>query len=382
MKQQLITNFYQLFNRTDGLTYFSPARVNLIGEHIDYNGGYVFPCALSIGTYGIIGKRNDNIINVSSHSFGKMYQFSLDNLERDPLVSWADYIKGVIVALHKRGYKITHGFDLYIHGNMPYGAGLSSSASLESLIVVMLDDMFNLNISLEDKALIGQDAENNFVGVNSGIMDQFAVLAGKKNHAIMLNTNTLEYKYVPLELNDYRLLIVNTNKKRGLADSKYNERYKETRKALSILKPIYLISNLCELKPSILPQIKDLLDDVIFKRVRHVVTEQDRTIKASNALINHNLEMFGELMIQSHESLKNDYDVTGIELDTLQSLLMKHGALGARMTGAGFGGSCVAIVNKDLVKDLTLKVLESYKEIIGYEPSFIETSVSDGTHKF
>lgn len=381
MKQQLITQFKHIFNQTEGIPYFSPARINLIGEHIDYNGGHVLPCALSFGTYGIIAKRDDKLVRVYSHGFGNMYTFNLEKFEKDEAYAWVDYIKGVLVALEKRNFNVTHGFDLYIHGNMPHGAGLSSSASLESLIVTMLDDMFNFNLSIETKALIGQDAENNYVGVNSGIMDQFAILAGKKDHAILLKTDDLSYRYAPLYLNDYKFLIVNTNKKRGLTDSKYNERFNETRQALRILKPIYLIEHLCELKPSILPSIEEKLSETIFKRVRHVITEQQRTLDAAKALIGNDLKAFGQLMIESHMSLKDDYDVTGIELDTLQSLLMEHGAIGARMTGAGFGGSCIAIVHESKIAELTKKVTEDYAEKIGYTPSFLEAIISDGTSR-
>src|SRR5690554_205902 len=381
MKQQLITQFKHIFNQTEGIPYFSPARINLIGEHIDYNGGHVLPCALSFGTYGIIAKRDDKLVRVYSHGFGNMYTFNLEKFEKDEAYAWVDYIKGVLVALEKRNFNVTHGFDLFIHGNMPHGAGLSSSASLESLIVTMLDDMFNFNLSIETKALIGQDAENNYVGVNSGIMDQFAILAGKKDHAILLKTDDLSYRYAPLYLNDYKFLIVNTNKKRGLTDSKYNERFNETRQALRILKPIYLIEHLCELKPSILPSIEEKLSETIFKRVRHVITEQQRTLDAAKALIGNDLKAFGQLMIESHMSLKDDYDVTGIELDTLQSLLMEHGAIGARMTGAGFGGSCIAIVHESKITELTKKVTEGYTEKIGYTPSFLEAIISDGTSR-
>jgi len=382
MKNILINKFKDIFKRNDGQSYFSPARVNLIGEHIDYNGGFVFPCALSIGTYGIIAPRNDDTAQVCTNIFDTgIYRFSIKKLIKDPNNDWTDYIKGVLAALEKRNFNVSHGFDLYIHGNMPHGAGLSSSASLESLIVTMLDDMFKFDIALEQKALIGQDAENNFVGVNSGIMDQFAIIAGKKDHAILLNTENLSFRYTPLNLNDYRLLIVNTNKKRGLSDSKYNERFTETREALGVLKPIYLIENLCELKPNILPSIENILSNILYKRVHHVVTEQQRTLDAAKALINNDLETFGLLMNQSHESLKNDYDVTGLELDTLQALLLSHGAIGARMTGAGFGGSCIAVVHKDKVEQLRVNVQNSYTNIIGYSPTFIEATISDGTSK-
>lgn len=381
MKDYLNEQFKNIYKRDDGITYFSPARVNLIGEHIDYNGGFVFPCALSFGTYGIVGKRDDQQFNVYSDNFSSsIYQFDLIHLIKGN--TWVDYIKGVLKALLDNGYQIPYGFDLYIKGNMPPGAGLSSSASLESLIVTIVNDLFNLNIPLKKKALLGKEAENKFVGVNSGIMDQFAILAGKKNHAILLNTQTLSYEYIPLELDSYALLVVNTNKKRGLADSKYNQRFAECQEALGILKPIYLIQDLCSLSIKELDSIEHLLTPTVFKRVRHVVTEQYRTIASAKALKENRIEEFAHLMTESHNSLKDDYDVTGTELDTLQSLLLKHGATGARMTGAGFGGCCVSIVPKDRLEDIQKAVKAEYIQLIGYEPSFYFVEPSEGTHQF
>ncbi len=382
MKTQLIQQFKDIFGREDGTTYFSPGRVNLIGEHIDYNGGYVFPCALSFGTYGIAAPNKDLTFNVYSNPFSsKIYHFNQDELTKDITASWVDYVKGVIKALLNHGYHLTHGFDLYIEGNMPSGAGLSSSASLESLIVTILDDFNKLNLSIEKKALIGKEAENKFVGVNSGIMDQFAVLAGKKNRALLLNTQTLSYEQIPLELGDYILLIANTNKKRGLADSKYNERFSECQEALSILKPIYLISDLCSLSLKELQTIETLLSPTVYKRVRHVVSEQYRTIESGRALKNDDLVTFGQLMTASHDSLRDDYEVTGIELDTLQQALLNAGAIGARMTGAGFGGCVVAIIKKDLEEDIIKQVTKTYTESIGYEPTFYSVVTENGTHK-
>lgn len=382
MKDLLIKGFKEVFNLNDGVTYFSPARVNLIGEHVDYNGGFVFPCALSFGTYGITKKRNDQKFRVYSKDFSKtIYEFDINSLIHDKENDWVDYVKGVIKALIDNGYQIHNGFDLYIIGNMPSGAGLSSSASLESLIVTILNDFLNLNLSIEKKALIGKEAENKFVGVSSGIMDQFAVLAGKKDHAILLNTQNLAYEYAPLNLGTDKLIIVNTNKKRGLADSKYNERFNECQEALSILKPVFNINDLCELKVSQLVDVEKLLTPVVYKRVKHVVTEQARTIESTKDLANNNIDAFANLMTQSHDSLRDDYDVTGLELDTLQSLMLKHGAKGARMTGAGFGGCVVAIVPENKLKELEKNVTNSYKELIGYEPSFYAVNPEDGTKK-
>ena len=378
---KLKDKFKTIFNRQDGVTFYSPGRVNLIGEHIDYNGGFVFPCALSDGTYGIAGLRDDKEIHVYSDPFTtKPYVFSLNHIVKDEDSKWADYIKGSIKALLDHGYQINKGLDIYMEGTMPQSAGLSSSASLEMLIIFMMNHFFGFNLDSKSMAKLGKEAENKFVGVNSGIMDQFAVIAGKKDHAILLNTETLDYDYVPLDLKDYALMIVNTNKKRGLADSKYNERFNECQEALSLLKPIYSINNLVDIKTQELPRLKETLNPVIYKRVKHVITEQDRTIKSREALKHGDIETFAKLMIQSHVSLRDDYEVTGIELDTLQEAMLEAGALGARMTGAGFGGCVVAIASKKLVNSIKHQITLAYEKKIGYKPTFYEVSISDGTH--
>jgi len=380
MINTLKTAFQTHFKRTDGIPFFSPGRVNLIGEHIDYNGGFVFPCALSYGTYGIAQKRNDHMVNVFSESFShEVYAFTLDHLEKDPSHAWANYIKGSIQALLIHGYHIPYGIDLFITSTMPVSAGLSSSASLEMLIISIFDHLFNLNISKKDKALLGKYAENKFVGVNSGIMDQFAVIAGKKDHALLLNTDTLDYEEIPLNLKEHTLLIVNTNKKRGLADSKYNERFGECQTSLKILKPMYHISHLCELSDRQLDEIKTHLDSTIFKRTRHVITEQQRTIDSAQALKHDDILTFAKLMNASHHSLKEDYEVTGLELDTLQQALLDAGAIGARMTGAGFGGCVVSIIPTSKLDAVKKEVYDVYTKKIGYEPTFYEVKPTQGT---
>ncbi len=382
MKNYLNEQFKNVFNDSNGIAYFSPARVNLIGEHIDYNGGFVFPCALSFGTYGIISKREDTLCRVYSEGYSKaIYEFSLTNYSKDKSQSWVDYVKGVLFSLKSHNFDVKYGFNLYIKGNMPAGAGLSSSASLESLVLMMLNDLYNFNISRVMLAKLGKYAENNFVGVNSGIMDQFAVLLGQKEHAILLNTQTLSYEQIPLKLGNYKLLIVNSNKQRGLSDSKYNERFGECQTALKTLAPYYLVPDLCSLELKELKHIEQMLDPIIFKRLRHVVSEQARTILSAKALKENDIETFAKLMNESHMSLKDDYDVTGIELDTLQRLLIENGALGARMTGAGFGGSVVSLVQSDLVDQIKEKIEEKYAKIIGYKPSFYSLETSDGTHQ-
>lgn len=382
MKTKLTNNFKTLYGRTDGETYFSPARVNLIGEHIDYNGGYVFPCALSFGTYGIIGKRKDRKVRVFSEGFSTSpYTFDLDELKKDASASWVDYLKGVLYVLNLYEHKIPFGFDLYMIGNMPSGAGLSSSASVESLLFVMLNDMHELGLTTKELALLGKAVENKFIGVNSGIMDQFAVLAGKKDYAILLNTASLDFDYIPLFFGDYQLLVINSNKKRGLTDSKYNERFNECQEALSILKPIYQKPDLCSITLDELEQSKDLLTPTLYRRVHHCITEQMRTIQSANALGDHDIIGFAHLLTQSHESLKSDYEVTGVELDALVEETIKAGAIGARMTGAGFGGCIVSIIKQDRLNVIVDKITAGYKARVGYEPDFYAVNASDGTHK-
>ncbi|MCD4827735.1 MAG: galactokinase [Acholeplasmataceae bacterium] len=379
MKKNMIENFKKHFNRTDGQVYYSPGRVNLIGEHIDYNGGFVFPCALSYGTYGIAAMRDDRYVRVFSNPFSKeAYIFDLDHLVKDQTHAWADYIKGSIKAILDKGYKIEFGIDLYIEGTLPVNAGLSSSSSLELLIIYIFDQLNNLKLNRPEMAILGKNVENNFIGVNSGIMDQFIIATAKKNHAILLNTDTLDYQQIPLYLKEYSLLIVNSNKQRGLADSKYNERYQECQDSLSILKPKFGIKNLCSLTDEQLELSKDLLSETVYRRTRHVQTEQMRTILSSKALQDGHIEAFAKLMTASHMSLKNDYEVTGIELDTLVDALLDSGAVGARMTGAGFGGCVVAIVKTDELEKITKLTQEIYTNKIGYEPSFYSVLPEDG----
>ena len=382
MKLLLIEKFKELYGREDGTSYFSPARVNLIGEYTDFNGGYVFPCGLAFGTYGIIGLRDDMIVRVYSDSFSKEpYVFELETFYRNEKAPWSDYIKGVIAGFYQKNFMLDKGFDLYIYGNMPTGAGLSSSASLEMLIAVMINDLFNYGIEKTDLALIGQYAENEYVGLNSGIMDQFAVVHAKKDQALLLNTDTLEFEQIPFVLNEYQLMVINTNKSRGLTESKYNERFNECMTALNILKPLYQINHLCELKTKELTSVEKLLDPIIFRRVRHVVTEQERTLLSSKALKENNIELFAKQMIGSHESLRKDFEVTGKALDTLVEVSLKAGALGARMTGAGFGGCIVAIIDKKILKRFIEETEKNYESIMGFKPTFYTVKAEQGTHK-
>jgi len=363
--------------------FFSPGRVNLIGEHTDYNGGNVFPCALSFGTYGIIALRNDKKVRMYSLNFENVgiVEFDLENIVYDKSHDWVNYPKGVIDVLTKKGYEIEQGFDVLVYGNIPNGAGLSSSASLELLIGVMMDTIFKLNIDRVELVKIGQEAENKFIGVNCGIMDQFAIGMGKTNKAILLDCNTLEYSYSEIDLKDEILVIGNTNKRRGLADSKYNERRSQCEEALKDLQSELDIKALGELSIETFEKYKHLIkDEINAKRAKHAVYENQRTLFAKEALEKGDLVKFGKLMNESHISLRDDYEVTGIELDTLVSLAWsQEGTLGSRMTGAGFGGCTISLVKKDNVENFIKVVGEEYKNKIGYEASFYIAEIGNGT---
>lgn len=377
--------FKEVFQQNAEKSYFSPGRVNLIGEHTDYNGGNVFPCALTIGTYGVASLRKDNTIRMYSENFQDqgVVEFSLDDLTYCKAHDWANYPKGVIAFLRKEGHHIEQGMDIYFNGNIPNGAGLSSSASIEVLTAYMMKDLFQLEISMINLVKLCQKVENEFMGVNSGIMDQFAVAMGKKDQAILLDTNTLEYRYSPVLLENASLVVSNTNKKRGLADSKYNERRAECEEALKRLQTVLPISSLGEIDSETFGKYQHVIeDDVLIKRAKHAVTENERTLLAVKALESNEIEEFGKLMNASHESLKEDYEVTGTELDTLVELARKvSGTIGSRMTGAGFGGCTVSIVQNDAIERFIQEVGTSYEEIIGYKAEFYVVSIGDGVHK-
>lgn len=386
MKEKMIQMFTKVYgNNNDIRVFFSPGRVNLIGEHTDYNGGNVFPCALSFGTYGAIKLRDDKLVRMYSKNFDDLgvINFNIDNLKNEEKHDWANYPKGVIDILRKHGYDINCGFDMVVFGNIPNGAGLSSSASIELLMGVMIDELFNFNIDRVDLVKLAQEAENKFIGVNCGIMDQFAIGMGRKNSAILLDCNTLNYIYTPIDLTKEVIIIANTNKRRGLADSKYNERRNECETALKELKTKLDITSLGELSEDEFENNKYLIkDDTRVKRARHAVYENQRTLKAVKALQNKDIYKFGKLMNDSHISLKNDYEVTGIELDTLVELALKHEAtIGSRMTGAGFGGCTVSIVKRELSEDFIKKVGEGYKELIGYDADFYTANIGNGTRE-
>jgi len=385
MIEKLIDEFKVIYGAGETRTFFAPGRVNLIGEHTDYNGGNVFPCALSFGTYGIVRMRDDNKVRFYSENFKEMgiVEVDLNNIKYDEKHGWTNYPKGVIKKFEEIENKIEKGFDLLIFGNIPNGAGLSSSASVELLMSVILKGLYNFDINMIDMVKISQKAENEFVGVNCGIMDQFAIGMGKKDCAILLDCNTLEYRYAPVELGDASIVIINTNKRRGLADSKYNERRGECEKGLQELQLKLDINTLGELSNEEFEKNKNLIkDDIVRKRVKHAVYENQRTLLAVEKLNNSDIEGFGKLMNESHISLRDDYEVTGIELDTMVELAWnEEGVIGARMTGAGFGGCTVNIVKNENLEKFIKNIGEKYKEKIGLKADFYIANISDGARE-
>lgn len=383
MKEKLIATFKEKFgDGGDIRSYFAPGRVNLIGEHTDYNGGHVFPCALTIGTYFIARQREDRVLRFYSTNFESLgiIESSLDNLVWSKEADWTNYPMGVMWAFGEKGYKITNGFDILLCGNIPNGSGLSSSASVEVGTGVILRDMYGFDVSMIDIALIGQYSENNFNKVNCGIMDQFAIAMGKKDHAIFLDTADLSYEYAPIVLKDAKIVIACSNKKRGLGDSKYNERRAECEEALAELQTVVDIKSLGELDEAQFEQYRSAIkSEVRQRRAKHAVYENQRTIKAVAALKAGDIEEFGKLMIASHDSLRDDYEVTGKELDTLvASALKQDGVIGSRMTGAGFGGCTVSIVKNDNIDAFIENVGKEYKDTIGYAADFYVVEVGDG----
>lgn len=384
---KLTEHFKEIFKQDDNIeSFFSPGRVNLIGEHTDYNGGFVFPCALDFGTYAIVRQREDKNFRMYSENFENLgiIEFNLDNLVYDKKDDWANYPKGVIKTFLDKGFKIPNGFDVLFFGNIPNGAGLSSSASIEVLTAVILKSLFNLDIDMVEMVKYCQIAENKFIGVNSGIMDQFAVGMGKKDNAILLDCNTLNFTYVPVKLKDMSIVIANTNKKRGLADSKYNERRSSCEEAVAVLnKNGVNIKYLGELTVEEFNKVKHFIkDEEQLKRATHAVTENERAKVAVEFLKKDDIKTFGELMNKSHISLRDDYEVTGLELDSLVEAAWEEvGTVGARMTGAGFGGCTVSIVKNSEVDNFIKNVGKKYKEKTGLEASFYIANIGDGARK-
>ncbi|TCO72259.1 galactokinase [Marinisporobacter balticus] len=385
--QDINKDFTNIFNNEGIKTrfFFAPGRVNLIGEHTDYNGGHVFPCALNFGTYAVAMKRDDQKVRVYSNNFKDLgiIEFTLDQLVFEENHAWANYPKGIIKAFKDEGYNIDYGIDILFFGDIPNGAGVSSSASIELVTSVVLKGLLDIDADMISMIKMSQRAENEFIGVNCGIMDQFAIGMGKEGKAILLNCNTLEYKYSNIALKDTSIIIANSNKRRDLADSKYNERRTECDRALSQLQKQLDIQSLGELTEEQFEKNKHLIDhEIDRRRAKHAVYENLRTLKAVEVLEKGGVEEFGKLMNASHVSLRDDYEVTGKELDTLAALAWKQeGTIGSRMTGAGFGGCTVSIVKNDQVDAFIKNVGSQYAEIIGYEASFYVVSIGDGARE-
>ena len=387
MLNKLIQEFQKLYGAEGELrTYFAPGRVNLIGEHTDYNGGHVFPCALTLGTYAVVRDREDRGLRFYSMNFSSLgvLETSLDDLVPHKEASWTNYPKGVMWAFEKRGFHLTHGLDIAIFGDIPAGSGLSSSASLEVLTGIILKDTFGFDqVSMPEIALIGQDSENNFNGCNCGIMDQFASAMGRKDHAIFLDTSTLEYQYAPVLLEDAKIVITNSKVKHSLVNSAYNDRRRECETALSDLQTVTQIKTLGDLSNEAFESFQSAIKDPVCpKRARHAVHENQRTIQAVEALKNNDIALFGKLMNASHESLKTDYEVSCPEIDLLVDLAQAMpGVIGSRITGGGFGGCTVSIVKNDTVDRFVKEIGSAYQKETGHEAEFYIVEIGDGARK-
>ena len=383
--KKLKTQFVSVFGENDEKLYsfFSPSRINIIGEHIDYNGGKVFPCAISVGTYGVARKNNDNKFRL--YSLNLSPGLTLDEKDLNAYNEenkWANYVMGMVKFIKEEGYNIG-GFDLIVYGNIPNGSGLSSSASLELLVGQVVNSLYNdKNIPVLDLIKIGKRTENEFIGVQTGIMDQFIIGVGKKDNAVLIDTNSLEYEYFPFVLQGYKIVILNTNKRRELKDSKYNERRAECEEGLKILKEHIDIENLCQLEEKDFDILFKIRDSVVRKRVRHVVEEMGRVLESTKALKENNIVKLGQLLNESDKSLKDLYEVTGEHLDSITKHSREfEGCVGARMTGAGFGGCGIAIVKEEKIDDFIKAVSEKYKKDTGITGEFIIASVDDGARE-
>lgn len=386
MKETVLKKFEELYGDASGAgVYFAPGRVNMIGEHTDYNGGHVFPCALTIGTYAAVKKRADRKLRFYSMNFEKMgvVESSLDDLTPSDAAGWTNYPKGVMWAFAERGMKMDCGLDIVLNGDIPGGSGLSSSASLEVLTGFYLRDLFGFDVTNVDLALIGQYSENNFNGMNCGIMDQFASAMGKKDNAIFLDTADLSYQYAPLVLDGAKIIVTNSNVKHSLVNSGYNTRRKESEQALADLQKVIKIKTLGDLTEEEFEANKSAIsDETCARRAKHAVYENQRTIRAVEALKNNNLKEFGELMNASHVSLRDDYEVSCDEIDVLVEEAWKvDGVIGSRITGGGFGGCTVSIVKDDAVETFKEKVGAAYKERVGKNADFYVVEIGDGPSK-
>jgi galactokinase len=379
MKNNLRQQFNRLYYKDAENAFFSPGRVNLIGEHIDYNGGLVMPCAITFGTYLLVSFNDDNIFRFRSLNFEDQFDIPLQQNYTKTGSGWFNYPLGIIDSFLRDGHQL-RGIDMMFYGDIPISSGLSSSASIEVVTAFALNELLNCGYSRLDLVKLSKSVENNFIGVNSGIMDQFAVAFGEKNKALMLNCDTLEYKAVDTNLGEYILAIINTNKPRNLAESKYNERVKECQAALIALQQKLDIQNLCDIDTATFNQYKYLIkDEVLLKRAQHVIEENDRVKLAASALSENNLAEFGRLMYASHDSLRDLYEVSGIELDTVAEYAKTDpNVAGARMTGAGFGGCAIALVKEDAFDSFSKQIITYYTDKIGYAPSVYRSLIGDG----
>lgn len=383
MKEAVLNKFEEIYGAADGVkVYFAPGRVNMIGEHTDYNGGHVFPCALTIGTYAAVKKRTDRKLRFFSMNFEDLgvIESSLDDLTPSDAAGWTNYPKGVMWAFAGRGMEMDCGMDMVINGNIPNGSGLSSSASLEVLTGFCLKDQYGFDVTNVDLAKIGQYSENNFNGMNCGIMDQFASAMGKKDHAIFLDTADLSYQYAPLVLDGAKIIVTNSNVKHSLVNSEYNVRRSECEKALEELQTVVKIAGLGDLTEEAFEANKSAIkDEVRVKRAKHAVYENQRTIRAVEALKENNLKLFGELMNASHVSLRDDYQVSCDEIDVLVEEAWKvDGVIGSRITGGGFGGCTVSIVKDEAVESFKENVGAAYEKRVGKKADFYVVEIGDG----
>jgi galactokinase len=379
---ELEKEFRKRFNKDPEGIFFCPGRVNLIGEHIDYNGGKVMPCAISSGTWLVLAHNMDPVLRFECINFPEKATVELKKSYAKTGKEWFNYPLGMIHQLLQAGHTIS-GMDMLFYGDLPIGAGLSSSASIEVLTGFAFSEVFELEITRKEIALLGKKVENEFIGVNSGIMDQFAVAMGKKDKAILLNCDTLEYEYIPFEIGDYVLAIINSNKQRSLAESKYNERFAECGAALKLLQQEIKANFLCDISPEEFNAKKYLVKDpVLVNRALHVVTENQRVEQATKALKTGDLKLFGALMYASHQSLKELYEVSGRELDAIVDFCKTYpGCIGARMTGAGFGGCAIALVKKEKFDDFEAKLTEDYSGKIGYAPQIFASAIGGGVRE-
>ena len=379
MKAELTKEFLEHYKHEPTQYYFTPGRVNLIGEHIDYNGGLVMPCAVTLGTWLALAPNTENVIRFKSLNFEEEATIELKDSYTKDGKGWYNYPLGIFNEILK-DHKIPTGLDLIFTGNIPIGSGLSSSASIEVVMAYALNDYFNLGYDRLQLVLMAKRVENDFIGLNSGIMDQFAVAFGESHKALVLDCDTLEYKAVDCNLGDYSLAIINTNKPRKLAESKYNERVAECQTALKELNQELKLNNLCELTAENFSLHKHLIsDETVLKRATHVIEENDRVHLAAKALSEGELEAFGKLMYASHQSLRELYEVSGVELDTVVDFCLDYKpVIGARMTGAGFGGCAIALLKKGQEDDFSAQLTAYYEARIGYKPGIYVSEIGNG----